>query len=192
MAALMVLALVSCNKTREENLSDQGGDEPVGPEQPEIVYPEILSDLHVGEASFPIQALTLRHAAGFTGYTGKDLFHYAEDIDDVPTNYAPYPICVPLGDKSLQEVYDKVDDRWGCALLVITDRELDPKDYTFFDAIPVGIIPESALETIQGALQESGTAKFFQGEIVYREDKVSPARDFRGKQWLITSVYRCN
>lgn len=193
MAALMVLALVSCNKTREENLSNQGGgDEPVGPEQPEIVYPEILSDLHVGEASFPIQALTFRHAAGFTGYTGKDFFHYAEDIDDVPTNYSPYPICVPLGDKSLQEVYDKVDDRWGCALLVITDRELDPKDYTFFDAIPVGIIPESALETIQGALQENGTAKFFQGEIVYREDKVSPARDFRGKQWLITSVYHCN
>ena len=194
MTALMVMAAVSCDKTLEND--DPGGpDGPVGPDNPELPqedYPYVLSDLHIGEATFPIQTLTKRHAAGFVGYIGTDKFLYAEDIDEIPTNYTFYPLCVLLGDKSLQEVYDKVDDRWGISLLVITDREFDAKDYTFFDAIPVGILPESALETIQGALQVEGNVQYFEGEVICRQDKVSPAKDFRDKQWLATSVYGCD
>ena len=200
MTALMMLAAVSCNKTPEND--EPGGPDgpvgpvgPVGPEDPELPqedYPYILSDLHIGEATFPIQTLTKRHAAGFVGYIGTDKFLYAEDIDEIPTNYNFSPLCVLLGDKSLQEVYDKVDDRWGISLLVITDREFDAKDYTFFDAIPVGILPESALETIQGALRPEGNVQYFEGEVVCRQDKVSPARNFRDKQWLATSVYGCD
>ena len=192
MTAMMVLFAVSCDKN-PENDGPVGPDGPDGPEVPEQDAPYVLSDLHIGDASFPVKTLTLRHAAGFAGYVGTDYFLYAEDIDGIPPLDFSYPLCIPLGDKSLQDVYDKVDDKWACALFVVTDREFDAKDYTFFDAIPVGILPESALETIQAALKDDGEGtRYFEGEVVYRPDKVSPARDFRGKQWLATSVYNCD
>ena len=140
MTAMMVLFAVSCDKN-PENDGPVGPDGPDGPVVPEPDASYVLSDLHIGEASFPVKTLTLRHAAGLAGYIGTDYFLYAEDIDEIPPLDNSYPVCIPLGDKSLQDVYDKVDDKWACALFVVTDREFDAKDYTFFDAIPVGILP---------------------------------------------------
>lgn len=116
----------------------------------------VLSDLHIGDASYPVKTLTLKHAAIIAGYVETDYFMYTENISGMPLLPDTYPICVPLGDQSLQDVYDLVDDKQGCSLFVITDRELKAEDYDFFDAIPVAILPESALDTIQAAIITPG------------------------------------
>ena len=186
MTATMVLAAVSCEK--EGKKGNKGGND--NPENPEAeVF--VLSDLHIGEASFPVKTLTLKHAAVIAGYVETDYFIYTENISGMPLLSDNYPICVPLGDQSLQDVYDLVDDKQGCSLFVITDRELKAEDYDFFDAIPVAILPESALDTIQAAMKTSGNYQYFEGEVVYRQDKVSAPKDIKGKQWLMTAVYYC-
>ena len=55
MTATMVLAAVSCEK--EGKKGNKGGND--NPENPEAeVF--VLSDLHIGEASFPVKTLTLK------------------------------------------------------------------------------------------------------------------------------------
>lgn len=183
MTATMVLAAVSCEK--EGKKGNKGGNE--DPEAEAF----ILSDLHIGDASYPVKTLTLKHAAVIAGYVGTDYFLYAEDINTMPVLPAVYPICVHLGDQSLQDVYDMVDDKQGCSLFVITDREFKADDYNFFEAIPVAILPESALDTIQAKMVTSGDYQYFVGEAVYRQDAVSAPKDLKGKQWLKTSIYEC-
>lgn len=178
MAALMVLA-VSCDKN-----NGKGG----GEDSPAL--PDVVSDIRIGETAIPVQALTTHHAANFAMLDGtEDKVIYAEDIDDIKiigtsSSWEIFPLCVPLGDKSLQEVYDLVDDKAGYALLVITDKKLNAGDYTFIDQIPVGILPESAGETIKGALEKYEEADCFEVKFETRKDLLSPAKPIVGKQWL--------
>ena len=190
LAALMVLAAVSCDKKDPNNNGNGNGN---GNEQEDIVLPDVISDLVVGDVSIPIKTLTSRHAAVFAAYDGwEDQVFYAEDINElkfVTTSeggWEYHALCVPLGDKSLQDIYDLVDDKASYALFVITDKKLDAGQYSFMDDIPVGILPVSAVETIEGALykyEETGMDSF---NIMYktREDLLLPAKPIVGKQWL--------
>ena len=182
MAALTALFAISCDKNNGNN----GGEETIAPE----TLPDVFFDIRIGDAKIPVKTLTTHHAANFAMLDGtEDKVLYAEDIDDIKIigtsgNWEIFPLCVPLGDKSLQEVYDLVDDKAGYALLVITDKKLNPGDYTFIDQIPVGILPESAGETIKGALGKYKEADCFDVKFETRKDLLSPAKPIVGKQWL--------
>ena len=105
MAALMVLA-VSCDKNNGNN----------GNGQEDIVLPDVVSDICIGETKIPVKTLTTHHAANFAICDGlEDIALFAEDIDDIKIlgtfgNMEIYPLCVPLGEKSLQDIYDQVDN----------------------------------------------------------------------------------
>ena len=119
----------------------------------------------------------------------EDMVLFAEDISDLKilgtsSTLAIFPLCVPLGEKSLQDIYDQVDNKAGYALLVITDKQLKASDYKFIDQIPVGILPESALNTIKDALGKYKEADYFDVKFETRSDLLFPAKPIVGKQWL--------
>lgn len=186
MAALMMLAAASCDEKNPIHNNGNGQEE-------EIVLPDVISDLVVGDVSIPIKTLTSRHAAVLAGYDGwTDQVFYAEDINDVrfvessSSGWENHAICVPLGEKSLQDIYDLVDDKAGYALFVITDKNLDAVQYSFMDEIAVGILPESAVGTIEGALYKYEGTDMDAFNISYktREDLLLPPKPLVGKQWL--------
>ena len=181
LAALMAFFAFSCDKNNGNN-GNNG--------QEDIVLPDVVSDICIGDVKIPVKTLTTHHAAYFAICDGlEDMALFAEDIDDIKIlgtfgNMEIYPLCVPLGEKSLQDIYDQVDNKAGYALLVITDKKLNAGDYTFIDQIPVGILPESALETIKGALGKYKEMDYFDVKFETRKDVLSPAKPIVGKQWL--------
>ena len=181
LAALMVLA-VSCGKDNK----------PGNTGEPELIVPDVMSDLVIGEQTFPIRTFNARHALAVAGL--KDLYDgilFGEEIASVPKGYYN-PACVPLGDGSLQDLYDQMVLKSINALFIITDKELNAGDYTFYDELPVGILPESALDVIRPAIvhfsEDGDEYDYVEAAFKPRENLFSPAVPIVGKQWVEVSV----
>ena len=181
LAALMVLA-VSCGKDNK----------PGNTGEPELIVPDVMSDLVIGEQTFPIRTFNARHALAVAGL--KDLYDgilFGEEIASVPKGYYN-PACVPLGDGSLQDLYDQMVLKSINALFIITDKELNAGDYTFYDELSVGILPESALDVIRPAIvhfsEEGYEYDYVEAAFKPRENLFSPAIPIVGKQWVEVSV----
>ena len=187
MIALMVLA-VSCDKKDPNNNGNGNGNQ----EEPEVVVKDAMTDLVIGDKTFPIKTFNARHAITIAGYV-EDYIRYSEDeissIGIPAASQGIFPVCFPLGDKSLQEAYDEALLRKPYCVFVVTDKELKAEDYTFLDEVPVGILPESALETIRGSLESGIGTTCFEADFHRRDDLFSPGAPLKGKQWLYTSVY---
>ena len=142
--------------------------------------------IRVGEVTIPVRTITPHHAAYFAMCDGlEDMVLFAEDISDLKILGTSSTLAIfPLGEKSLQDIYDQVDNKAGYALLVITDKQLKASDYKFIDQIPVGILPESALNTIKDALGKYKEADYFDVKFETRSDLLFPAKPIVGKQWL--------
>ena len=142
--------------------------------------------IRVGEVTIPVRTITPHHAAYFAMCDGlEDMVLFAEDISDLKILGTSSTLAIfPLGEKSLQDIYDQVDNKAGYALLVITDKQLKASDSKFIDQIPVGILPESALNTIKDALGKYKEADYFDVKFETRSDLLFPAKPIVGKQWL--------
>ncbi|MCR5017935.1 MAG: hypothetical protein K6A64_03990 [Bacteroidales bacterium] len=180
-ALLTPLALLSCDKTSPDDN---------GREKEPFVLPEVVTDLVIGEKAFPIKTFNINHAITIAAYEELDILFTEDDINalEIFDGYR-FPICVRLGDLSLQEAYDMAIPKKGMCLLAVTDKELSAEDYSFFKEIPVGILPESALETIRESLQKESSTYYFNAKFQRREALFSPGFSLGGKQWIYTSVF---